>query len=212
MASEGISEDNMTENILHRVVANNLKGRGVDVVSLLPKTKPAQGKEAIVITQVAEMLKETGDWVQERHVQRIADTVDGVVNYIQENPGNVGNFYHNLMAQMFDDGIINWGRIVMLFYTLGKLAVRLVTTGLGDVREMLTQAVGYLRKNVVGWIIRMGGWMCSIAAIAKFRITTVPLVTPPKPTSEGAIALTYLTSGMVLGGILVFWMMSKTKQ
>ena len=48
-------------------------------------------------------------------------TIDGFAKKILNNPQEQGA-YQKLVTQLFADGNINWGRIVVLFYTVGKLA------------------------------------------------------------------------------------------
>ncbi|KAL2090340.1 hypothetical protein ACEWY4_015028 [Coilia grayii] len=177
----------------------------VNVMSLLPKPKPSNVTEDKLIGQIAQIIRVSGDEIRDKYDKKMTDTIDGLKNHIVQNPEK-RDIYQKVVEQVFDDGEINWGRIVMLFYTVAKIAKELVTCLPGGVSDMISWTVGYLKKNVVGWILKMGGWMCSIAAIARFRITTVQLRCPPKPSSERAIAFTYLTTGMLLGGIVVFWL------
>ncbi|XP_070558175.1 apoptosis regulator BAX-like [Ptychodera flava] len=64
---------------------------------------------------------------------------------------------------IFDDGIINWGRIVALFYFAYRMAARAVDNVMAEylpdwVRRLIKEIVKFLVEVFAAWIISRGGW------------------------------------------------------
>ncbi|CAL1532428.1 unnamed protein product [Lymnaea stagnalis] len=63
----------------------------------------------------------------------------------------------NVAANIFRDGIFNWGRVVALFYFAYKVCAKALDR-IPLVRAVINLIVEYMRDHVVRWIIERGGW------------------------------------------------------
>ncbi|KAK3783008.1 hypothetical protein RRG08_015348 [Elysia crispata] len=63
----------------------------------------------------------------------------------------------NVAANIFEDGIFNWGRVVALFYFAYKVCVKALDR-IPLVRAIINLIVEFMREHVVRWIIERGGW------------------------------------------------------
>ncbi|XP_060758421.1 apoptosis regulator BAX-like [Neoarius graeffei] len=79
--------------------------------------------------------------------------------------------FPKLVEGIFSDGQINWGRIAVLFYTVGRLAVKMVLADSPTVlSEILDSCLHFFRTKLLPWIRNMGGWISSISALTRFSI------------------------------------------
>ncbi|GFS16532.1 apoptosis regulator BAX [Elysia marginata] len=63
----------------------------------------------------------------------------------------------NVAANIFEDGVFNWGRVVALFYFAYKVCVKALDR-MPLVRAIINLIVDFMRQHVVRWIIERGGW------------------------------------------------------
>ncbi|XP_059150712.1 apoptosis regulator BAX-like [Physella acuta] len=63
----------------------------------------------------------------------------------------------NVAANIFQDGIFNWGRVVALFYFAYKVCIKALDR-IPLVRAIINLIVEFMRDHVVRWIIDRGGW------------------------------------------------------
>ncbi|XP_042564790.1 apoptosis regulator BAX-like [Clupea harengus] len=210
MACEANANDEqITEAIMMSVVKDELKEVPTEQVPTLPEPKHFNAKDQNLTSQLAQTIKIIGDDLVKH--KPLNDTIDGFAKKILNNPQEQGA-YQKLVTQLFADGNINWGRIVVLFYTVGKLAKKMLLAHLPEtVTEMISWTLNYFKKNILGWVLKMGGWICSIASIACFRIESVPALNSPEHSSASAIGVTCFVGGIVLGGCIVLWLTGRTR-
>ncbi|EDO42793.1 predicted protein, partial [Nematostella vectensis] len=60
--------------------------------------------------------------------------------------------------QIFQDGVINWGRIVTLFYFGYKLALK-VLNQIPLIKMIIEWVVKFVKEKLVKWIFQQGGWV-----------------------------------------------------
>ncbi|KAG5275887.1 hypothetical protein AALO_G00125630 [Alosa alosa] len=204
MACEGTANDEqITEAIMMRVVKDELKEVKAEIVPPLPEQKPLDAKDEILTSQLAQTIKIIGDDLVKH--KTLNDTIDGFAKKILGNPKDKG-IYQKLVMQVFADGNINWGRIVVLFYTIAKLSGKMLLAHLpGPVTEMISWTLNYFKEHLLSWVLKMGGWICSIASIACFRIESLPSLYPPEHSALPVLGIT-LFCGIVLGGCVVLWL------
>ncbi|XP_063056589.1 apoptosis regulator BAX-like [Engraulis encrasicolus] len=219
MASGGSSNDEqnttdeqITEAIMMRVLRDELRQAELPAgvaMPPLPETKPLPDKDDILTTQLAQTIKIIGDDLVKH--KPLNDTIDGLARTIMANPQSFSQNIFQVAQQVFADGI-NWGRIVVLIYTVAKLIVKMVLARLPEqVTAILSWTLDYFKTNLLQWVIKMGGWFCSIAPITCFRIESVPGLIPTEPPSGQAIGLACFLGGIVLGSCLVLVLKGKTQ-
>ena len=78
----------------------------------------------------------------------------------------------NILDALFDDGIINWGRIIMVFVFGAKLAVLSKDTAKLGSPELITRYIDeYVKSELLDWIKDSGGWVSNT-----FNYSTVIVV------------------------------------
>ncbi|XP_078345871.1 apoptosis regulator BAX-like [Oculina patagonica] len=60
-------------------------------------------------------------------------------------------------AQIFNDGVVNWGRIVTLFYFGYKLAVQVINQ-IPLIKMIIQWVVQFIKDRLAKWIFEQGGW------------------------------------------------------
>ena len=73
---------------------------------------------------------------------------------------------------MFEDGVINWGRVVTLLCFAYRMAITVVQRHLAD---FFSKIVGYLVKfvlleKIAKWIADQGGWVSDVSDEKKIDI------------------------------------------
>lgn len=81
----------------------------------------------------------------------------GMVNKLNLNSTNPFHTFVNVADEIFDDGQINWGRIVAVYAFAARLAAK--GTGESDFPKKISLFVGKYVANKLGkWILDNGGW------------------------------------------------------
>ncbi|KAG7334707.1 hypothetical protein KOW79_001303 [Hemibagrus wyckioides] len=114
------------------------------------------------------------------------------------------NTFSKLAQSVFSDGKINWGRIIVLFYAVGKLAAKKVLANLPTVfSEILEASLSYFRTKLLGWILSVGGWISSISALTQFSIDRTSASSLSIIPLPAALFITFF-GGILLGGVIVW--------
>ena len=73
------------------------------------------------------------------------------------------NLFEHFCANVFDDGTINWGRVIALFSFGGATAVRCAIVNrqeiIGDIARIMTEII---TNTLLHWIESQGGWVSYI--------------------------------------------------
>jgi len=69
---------------------------------------------------------------------------------------------------LFSDGVINWGRIVVVLCFGYRVIIAALRRGLGVVFSQLVQFVVqfFVNENIVRWVAAHGGWVSSYTCAA----------------------------------------------
>ncbi|XP_069766144.1 apoptosis regulator BAX-like isoform X2 [Narcine bancroftii] len=61
--------------------------------------------------------------------------------------------------EQFADGVINWGRVVTLFYFACKLVVKALCQKIPElIQTIISWTMEYIREHILRWIRDIGGW------------------------------------------------------
>ncbi|KAK3520245.1 hypothetical protein QTP70_019698, partial [Hemibagrus guttatus] len=176
----------------------NAYSRGADVsLPQLPVVQPfTNEKDEKLYSELAQMIKVIAEVLEKDHA--IKNQIDDVARL-----GDKKSF-SKLMQSVFDDGQISWARIIVLFYVVGKLCVKMLLANLPNVfSEILKSCLDYFREKLLAWIRSVGGWIGSISALTQFsieRTSASSLSTIPLP----AALFTTFFLGILLGGVIVW--------
>eukprot|EP00112_Aurelia_sp_Birch-Aquarium-sp1_P015635 Seg3488.1 transcript_id=Seg3488.1/GoldUCD/mRNA.D3Y31 product="Apoptosis regulator BAX" protein_id=Seg3488.1/GoldUCD/D3Y31 len=65
--------------------------------------------------------------------------------------------FASIAAQIFSDGVINWGRVVALFYFGYKMVIKVLFDG-GLLKTVIKWILRFISERLVQWIAQAGGW------------------------------------------------------
>ncbi|XP_065133652.1 apoptosis regulator BAX-like isoform X2 [Paramisgurnus dabryanus] len=154
-----------------------------------------------LVEQLAETIRVIGDKLDQD--TEFNDAFDGLVKVCDKSS------FWKIVEKVFKDDQINWGRIVVLFYAVGKLAAKMVMACLPCiVTDILALSLDYFKKYLLDWISKMGGWVKSIPELAHFAIERFSSTSQKKYYFIFGAVLTF-TSGALLGAF-IFWRLHKS--
>ncbi|MCJ8739038.1 hypothetical protein PDJAM_G00042610 [Pangasius djambal] len=141
-------------------MVNMIKGGNVSVPRL-PDVQPLPNvQHQKLLDQLAQSVKVIGDKLNEE--QNLNHQIDGLVRLGDRK------IFSRLVEGVFSDGLINWGRIIVLYYAVGKLAVKMVLANMPTVfSELLDSCLDFFRRKLLVWICNMGGWVRRSAAFQR---------------------------------------------
>lgn len=199
MACEVSQDDQIGEALLIGVVRDEVMGvaaEGHAAPPALPEARPINNsQDQKLVEQLAKTIKVIGDRLDQD--KAFNDMIDGLVKVADKRS------FWELVEKVFTDGQINWGRIIVLFYSVGKLSAKMVLARLPTiVSDILTLSLDYFRRTLLEWIRKVGGWMFSIPALACFSFEQFSGSSLSKYSSYFGAALAF-TGGLLLGGFIV---------
>ncbi|XP_067231048.1 BCL2 associated X, apoptosis regulator b isoform X4 [Chanodichthys erythropterus] len=198
MACEVSQDDQIGEALLIKVVRHevmSVAAEGNAAPPALPEDQPiSNSQDQMLVQQLAETIKVIGDRLDQD--QAFNDMIDGLVKVADKSS------FWKLVEKVFTDGQINWGRIIVLFYSVGKLSAKMVLAHLPRiVSDILTLCLDYFRRNLLEWIRKVGGWINSISSLAHYSFER------DFGSSSSLISLSsgvLFISGVLLGGLIVW--------
>ncbi|XP_059384131.1 apoptosis regulator BAX-like [Carassius carassius] len=199
MACEVSQDDQIGEALLIGVVRDEVMRVAAEVHAAppgLPEARPvSNSQDQKLVEQLAETIKAIGDRLDQD--KAFNDMIDGLVKVADKKS------FWELVEKVFTDDQINWGRIIVLFYSIGKLSAKMVLACLPTiVSDILTLSLDFFRRTLLEWIRKMGGWMHSIPALACFSFEQFSGSSLSKYFSYFGVALGF-TGGLLLGGFIV---------
>ncbi|XP_072445088.1 apoptosis regulator BAX-like [Chiloscyllium punctatum] len=96
-------------------------------------------------------------------LRQIGDDLDSNME-LQRMIENIGNqcpkeMFFRVAKEQFADGVINWGRVVTLFYFACKLVVKAFCQKIPElIQTIISWTMEYIRENILRWIRDHGGW------------------------------------------------------
>ncbi|XP_020906977.1 apoptosis regulator BAX [Exaiptasia diaphana] len=101
--------------------------------------------------QVAHVLRDIGDSLHQH------STLNQLISECNVTKDTAFETFLNVAMQIFQDGNVNWGRIVTLFYFGYKLAIQ-VLTQVPLIKMIIEWVVKFIKEKLVNWIVEQGGW------------------------------------------------------
>ncbi|XP_022533150.1 apoptosis regulator BAX isoform X1 [Astyanax mexicanus] len=195
-----LPDDQIGEALLIGVIEDQVKSVNAagDTSSLgIPKPKPlSHAQNQMLLNQLADTIRVIGDRLDMD--TGFNDMIDGLGRVANKNS------FWKLVEGVFSDGQINWGRIIVLFYSVGKLAAKMVLAHLPEVfSEILNLSLDYFRRTLLQWIRNMGGWINSISGVTRFSIEQFS-ASSFRRISPSAGQWVVFGAGVLLGGIIVW--------
>lgn len=102
--------------------------------------------------EVAHVLRDIGDSLHQH------PTLNQLIHQCKVTKDTAFETFLNVAMQIFQDGVVNWGRIVTLFYFGYKLAIQ-VLTQVPLIKMIIEWVVKFIKEKLVDWIYAQGGWV-----------------------------------------------------
>ncbi|XP_019906503.2 apoptosis regulator BAX-like isoform X2 [Esox lucius] len=156
MAPVRLSEYRVGEAVLNRVMKDQLAdvSSPEDLVTYLEKVKneDEDEDEEKLILQLALIVRRIGEALKN----------DKEMKTMMGKMSNKSNYW-KVVEKVFEDGLITWERIAVLFYVAGRMAVKVVIAHLPQyVKDILTWTLEYFKRNLLSWVKENGGWVRSV--------------------------------------------------
>lgn len=132
---------------------------GLEVPSELT---PEQHK---VNKDVAHVLRDIGDSLQQHSI------LNQLIAECKVTKDTAFETFLSVAMQIFQDGVVNWGRIVTLFYFGYKLAIQ-VLTQVPLIKMIIEWVVKFIKEKLVKWITEQGGWVRLFVFIIDLNVFT----------------------------------------
>lgn len=101
---------------------------------------------------VAHVIRDIGDRLTN-------DTsLNNLISKVQVSKDTAFDTFLQVAAQIFSDGVVNWGRIVTLFYFGYKLAVQVINE-IPLIKMIIQWVVQFIKDRLAKWIFEQGGWV-----------------------------------------------------
>ncbi|XP_028406837.1 apoptosis regulator BAX-like [Dendronephthya gigantea] len=123
--------------------------------------------EDIVLFKVGKETPAASVSLTARTLRRIAAEVEAThgdlfVNMLRTldcQTDNYSEVYSKIVESMFEDHVINWGRIAVLFTFSGHLALYCKQHGLQEESDLVPLwLTSFVNKRLLKWIQNIGGW------------------------------------------------------
>lgn len=104
-----------------------------------------------------------------------------LISEIQVTPNTAYKTFASVASQIFVDGSINWGRVVMLFYFAYKLALQ-VLNQIPLIDIIIGWVTKFVKDRISTWISNQGGWV-SIFILSILGLNNIPWWKSPSTIS-----------------------------
>lgn len=109
-------------------------------------------------SSVQETLRKLCIDFEERFRPQFSDMID----QLQLTPNTVYQSFHQIIQEVFSEGDVNWGRVLVLFGFGGVMAVDCVDNNMPQFVDSIVDWVStYLDNQLSQWISSHGGWVSS---------------------------------------------------
>uniref|UniRef100_A0A8C1W3L0 Bcl-2 Bcl-2 homology region 1-3 domain-containing protein n=1 Tax=Cyprinus carpio TaxID=7962 RepID=A0A8C1W3L0_CYPCA len=167
MACKGSRDDLIGEKLLIDMVTSKVKYVTDKVKAILPALPESplisKGQDQMLVQQLSEVIKVYGDNIdQDKEFNDIIDDLAKVADT---------SSFLKLVKKVFTDNQITWGRIIVLFYSVGKLSAKMVLIHTHSVvSALLNASLDYFRKHLLEWIWKKGGWVRNIFSLLSQKL------------------------------------------
>ncbi|KAM4634436.1 apoptosis regulator BAX-like [Polymixia lowei] len=202
MEFDGTSDERIGESLIKEVFQEELKEVSLEQVPpFAPVINEVQNEdERKILKQLGIMVRIVGDAVKQD--QAFQDAIDAMPCSTSSSSNN----FSELVNIVFEDGLITWERIAVLFYIAGKLAKRMVLALIPQsVMDIFKWTVNYFRSTLLRWVCDHGGWISSFSDLAR-----VPMQNMSSMSSRPFCLFIIFVTGLTLGSFITWKFVRRT--
>ena len=85
-------------------------------------------------------------------------TLNNLISQVVVSKDTAFDTFLQVGAQIFNDGKVNWGRIVTLFYFGYKLALQVINQ-IPLIKMIIGWVCEFIKDRLAKWIFEQGGWV-----------------------------------------------------
>lgn len=133
----------------------------------LPVPAELDSEQRIINKEVAHAIRDIGD--------RLASetALNNMISQVVVTKDTAFTTFLQVAKSIFEDGVVNWGRIVTLFYFGYKLAVKVILE-VPLIKMIIEWVCKYIKDQLVDWIFKQGGWVsfsmfCRLLSIQYYK-------------------------------------------
>lgn len=108
---------------------------------------------------VAHIIRDVGDRLSNDR------SLNNLISQVVVTKDTAFDTFLEVAKQIFKDGVVNWGRIVTLFYFGYKLALQVINQ-IPLIKMIIQWVVQFIKDRLAKWIFEQGGW---VSMTGKFR-------------------------------------------
>ncbi|XP_074661057.1 bcl-2 homologous antagonist/killer-like [Tubulanus polymorphus] len=111
-------------------------------------------------SRVGRQLAMIGDDINSRY----ADQFSGMVKMLDLTPNTAYDAFAGIARRLFEDGVINWGRVITLLCFGYRMARQVLISGMKTFfRKIVEFLVKFIvREKIAKWIAEQGGWVAAL--------------------------------------------------
>ncbi|KAK7099046.1 apoptosis regulator BAX-like [Littorina saxatilis] len=142
LTARAVAEDE-ARPMLQSYIFEELERDGVTDPEILSQLRAPRRK---LEAELAKSLRLAGDRLsRDPHFQRVVSQVPD---------GCTKQMFIDVAAELFEDGVFNFGRIAALFF----FALLVIKKNLGHLGVFVDWTIDFFRERVAPWIVGRGGW------------------------------------------------------
>ena len=124
----------------------------------LPVPQELSENQRKVNKDVAHVIRDIGD--------RLANdaSLNGLIQQVDVTKDTAFETFLQVGVQIFNDGIVNWGRIVTLFYFGYKLALKVINK-IPLIKMIIEWVCQFIKDRLAKWIFEQGGWVSIVSSL-----------------------------------------------
>jgi len=138
--------NNSTPGIFTSFIIDRMENEGYDIPPSLESRRNLDRE-----SEIARNLRRIGDDISRDKA------LNSLIGGITVTPNTVYETFFSVASEIFQDGSVNWGRVVMLFYFAYKLAIQVVSQG-QLIDKIIEWVAKFVTERLASWISSRGGW------------------------------------------------------
>ena len=129
----------------------------------LPVPQELSENQRKVNKDVAHVIRDIGD--------RLSNdaSLNGLIQQVVVTKDTAFDTFLQVGVQIFNDGVVNWGRIVTLFYFGYKLAVQVINE-IPLIKMIIQWVCQFIKDRLAKWIFEQGGWVSVVCGLIFSKI------------------------------------------
>lgn len=148
--------DCVFRNFVYQMYVNDVTTRPEDDLPSLPEVKILNHQPVTPLAEIGRQLAAVGDDINDKYRPQF----NRMITSLNVTPETAYGLFAEVARKLFDDGVINWGRIVTLLCFGYRMAMTVIRAGLSSFFSSVVRYIVrfILVERIAKWIANQGGW------------------------------------------------------